>query len=252
MGFFRRFKGQPSNTNALPSDLIHMMERFGRYEFRQPGSENDGTGIWMQTQAPLLPFASADPDGFLVALARAVLPVGGWAVVGASRTIFEVISSPDSFGQHPSYIAIMDASLEFLRTSGVPSVLLNGREEIYWKASGKTMDTWVTWPPTPSQQEAPITEFLPNEVRRVAQLTSEPDSNVIFVRQENDGRCCALIDSKWGDNDPRRVQREWQSAGSLYELYVMIGRLLMEPPHWYDHELKPYFPFPRRQLTPWR
>lgn len=167
---------------------------------------------------------------------------------GASRTIFEVISSPDSFGQHPSYIAIMDASLEFLRTSGVPSVLLNGREEIYWKAMGKTMDTWVTWPPTPSQQQAPITDLLPNEVRRVAQLTSEADSNVIFVRQENDGRYCALIDSMWGSSDPRRVQREWQSAESLYELYIMIGRLLFEPPHWYDGELKPYFPFPPRKI----
>lgn len=248
MGIFRRPKGQHSNTNALPSDLIRMMERFGRYEFRQPGSENDGTDIWMQTQAPLLPLASADPDGFLVALARAVLQVGGWAVVGASRTIFEVISSPDSFGQHPSYIALMDTSLEFLRASGVPSVLLNGREEIYWKAMGKTMDTWVTWPPTPSQQQAPITDVLPNEVRRVAQLTSEADSNVIFVRQENDGRYCALIDSMWGSSDPRRVQREWQSAESLYELYIMIGRLLMEPPHWYDRELKPYFPFPPRKI----
>lgn len=248
MGIFGRLKRHHSNTNALPSDLIRMMERFGRYEFRQPGSENDGTDIWMQTQAPLLPFASADPDGFLVALAEAVLPVGGWAVVGASRTIFEVLSSPESFSQHPSYHAIMDAALEFLRASGVPSVLLTGREEIYWKASGKTMDTWVTWPPTPSQQEAPITELLPNEIRRVAQLTSEPDSNVIFVHRGNDGRYCALIDSRWGSRDPRRVQREWQSAWSLYELYVIIGRLLMEPPHWYDRELEPYFPFPKRKL----
>jgi len=225
-----------------------MMERFGRFEFHQQGSADDIGNIWSQTQAPLQPFASADPDGFLVALARVVLPVGGWVVCGASRTIFNVLSPSESVRQHPSYNTIMNASLEFLRTSGMPSIMLNGYEEAHLLASGGTLNAWATWPPTPSQEKAPIAELLPDETRRVAQLTSGPDSNVILVRQVSDGRYCALIDSQSSDKDPRRVQREWQSAGFLYELYITIGRLLLTPPYWYDRELEPYFPLPRPRI----
>jgi hypothetical protein len=110
------------------------------------------------------------------------------------------------------------------------------------------MDTWVPRLPIPSQEEAPIAALLPGESRRVAQLTSEPDSNVILVRRNGDGRYCALIDAKWSDEDPRRVQNEWKSAGSLYELYITIGLALQTPPHWCDSELEPYFPLPRPRI----
>src|SRR5712691_6232044 len=123
MGFFSRRQKQP----ALPSDIISMMERFGRYEFNPQTSAYDGEDIG-RLMAELYPFASTDPDGFLVALAEAVLPVGGWAVYGASRTIWELLSSSASAHQNPSYNAIMNAALAFLRTNGVSFMMLRGYE----------------------------------------------------------------------------------------------------------------------------
>jgi hypothetical protein len=121
MGIFRRRQKQHPNEYVLPSDIISMMERFGRYEFNPQANADNGADIG-QLMAELYPFASADPAGFLAALAGAVLPVGGWAAYGASRTIWELLSPSVSVSvrQHPSYNAIMNAALEFLRTSGVP------------------------------------------------------------------------------------------------------------------------------------
>ena len=85
MGFFNRT--QRSNERMLPNDIISLMDRFGRYEFNPQTSGVDPADMG-QLMARLYPFASADPDGFLVALAGAVLPVGGRAVYGASRAIW--------------------------------------------------------------------------------------------------------------------------------------------------------------------
>jgi hypothetical protein len=86
------------------------------------------------------------------------------------------------------------------------------------------------------------------ETRRVTQLTSDPDSNAILVRQNGNDRYCALIDAKYSDEDPRRVPNEWKFAASLYELYIQIGLAMQVPTYWYDPELEPYFPLPRPKI----
>ncbi len=146
MGFFSGRQRPPT----LPSDIVRMMERFGRYEFNPQASADNPEEIW-QMMGGLYPLASANPDGFLVALAEAVLPVGGWAVYGASRTTWELLSSSASARQHPSYNAIMNAALEFLRTNGVSLAMLRGYEREHWLASGGTINTWEPRIPTPSQ-----------------------------------------------------------------------------------------------------
>jgi hypothetical protein len=65
---------------------------------------------------------------------------------------------------------------------------------------------------------------------------------VIFVRQNDDGHYCGLIDAKQSDDDPRRTQWEWKSAASLHDVYVEIGLSMQTPTYWYDLELAPYFP----------
>jgi hypothetical protein len=118
----------------------------------------------------------------------------------------------------------------------------------YWVNNGETSDTWIPRHPTPSPDEAPISKLQPGEIRRVTQLTSERDSSAILVRQNGDGRYCALVDAKWSDEDPRRVQNERMFAESLYELYIQIGLAMQEPTYWYDRELEPYFPLPRPRI----
>jgi hypothetical protein len=111
--------------------------------------------------------------------------------------------------------------------------------------NGGTSDTWISKRSIPSLDEAPISPLQPDEIRRITQQTSEGDSNAILVRQNDDGRYCALIDSKYSDEDPRRVQNEWKFAASLHELYIQIGLVMQVPTYWYDHELEPYFPLLR-------
>lgn len=245
MGIFRKRQKQQANEHRLPSDIVSMMERFGRDEFNPQANAFAAEEIG-QLMGDLYSFASTDPDSFLVALAEAVLPVGGLAVYGASRTSWELLSPSASspVRQHPAYNAIMDAAIEFLRANGVPPIRVRGYEWDHWLDSGGTTDTWVTRFPTPSQEEAPITPLLPRESRKVAQLTSEPDSNIILVRQNSDGQYCAFVDARRSDEDPHRGQFDWKFAGSLYELYVQIGLALQTPPYWYDRELGPYIPLP--------
>ena len=234
---------------ALPSNILRMMEQFGRFE-RNPQGSGEDPGAMGSLMAELAPFASTDPKGFLEALTSVVLPVGGWAVYGASRTIWEFlsVSRNSPFSHHPAYIALMNAALDFLRANGVPPMMVSRYEWDYWLDNGGTMDTWLPRQPTPSPAEAPINELLPGEVRRVAQMTSAPDSNVILVRQGENGQYAALIDAKWSDEDPRRVQNPWKSAGSLYDLYIQIGLSLQTPWYWCDRELEPYFPLPRPRI----
>src|SRR2546421_73039 len=129
----------------------------------------------------LYAFASSDPERFLVALAQAVLPVGGWAVYGASCILWECFSSDAGvLAQHPAYKAIRDGAINFLRSNGVPPMRVKGYEWQYWTDNGGTSETWIQRRPIPTLAEAPITDLRPGEVRRMTQLTAERDSNAIL------------------------------------------------------------------------
>lgn len=239
MGFFRKRQGQRPGGYALPPDIVDHATRFGHSEVDPQGSGDQGEEMgWLIGE--LYPFASAEPARFMTDLADAVTPVGGWAVYGASRIVWELISSPNE--QSSEYKAIMDGAIAFLRSNGVPPMRIRGYEWRYWLDSGGTLDTWLPRRPIPALDEAPITDLQQGEIRRVVQITSQPDSNVILVERRNDGQYCALIDAKQGDDDPTRTQWEWKSAASLHELYVGIGLSMQTPPYWYDLELAPYFP----------
>lgn len=248
MGFFGG-RQQGPNGQMLPSDIVSTLERFGRHEWdwQAYGMSAEELGALM---GGLYPVASANPDGFLQALAAAALPVGGWAVYGASRLVWELLSPGrgSSISQNPSYRAIMDDAIEFLRSNGVPPMKVRGYEWDYWIDKGGTRDTWAPRIRTPAPGEAPISVLGPGETRRVVQITSQPDSNVILVRQNEDGQYCALIDARQSDEDPRRTQWEWKTANSLYEIYIDIGLSMQTPTHWYDKELEPYFPLSRPRI----
>lgn len=248
MRFFGRQQQQP-DEHALPRDIVSKMVRYGRHEWDPQGSEMS-IGELGDLMAGLYPIASAAPERFLGDLAAAVLPVGGWAVYGASRLIWELLSvSRGSFlSQNPSYVAIMDDAIAFLRGNGVPPMRVRGYEWDYWLDKGGTNITWLPLLRTPAPGEAPITELRPGEIRRIAQVTAQPDSNVILVRQRDDGQYCAIIDARQSDEDPRRTQWEWKFAASLHELYVEIGLSMQTPTYWYDKELEPYFPLPQPRI----
>jgi hypothetical protein len=223
------------------------MDRFGRYEIDPQVSSESSQDLWSATQQPLLGLARSDPARFMSVLAEAVLPHGGFAVYGAEHTMVNLLSDPDR--QNPAYVALMDGAIEFLRSNGVPPNRVTGGEWQHWIGRGGTSSTWLTRLPTPAESAAPITPLSDGEVRRIAQLVAAENSNVLFVRQRENGSYCQVIDARWSDDDPRRVRNDdFQSYPSLYELYVDLGLSLQAPPFWYHEELAPFFPIPAPKI----
>jgi hypothetical protein len=242
MSLFRR-RTASGHINQLPSDIVQRMQRYGRHDYDPQKYPDDPGAIWTETQEPLLDFASSDPSGFLDALAQAVLPDGGWAAFGAAHTSWNLLA--DDKRQGPSYEALMDASVQFLRDSGVPPMRVAGYDWDHWLQKGGTNQDWLPRKAIPQEGDAPLTQLGPGEVRRVAQMLPEHDSNLIFVRRLDDGRVEALIDARRSDDDPTRSQNSWISNTSQHALYVDLGLALQSPTFWFDPELEPFFPVGR-------
>lgn len=231
------------NPSELPADIVSMMETFGRFEFDPQESGIDAAYVWDSLQAPLLPLTQTDPDAFVTSLAEAVIPVGGWAAYGAARTVMNLL---DGKLDHPSYHAILQASLQFLRDNGVPNNRLNGYEWQFWLDHEGRTEPWLVGRPAPEQGS--VSELQPGELRRIAQVTADAESNVICVRHGDEQGYVAVIDSVRSSDDQQRVQTVWLGAGTLHDLYVRIGESLQVPPYWVDAELEPYFPLSRPEI----
>lgn len=242
MGLFTKRHDVPGHP-GLPPGIAAMMERYGRFEFDPQASTDDPSSIWPETQAPLLPFVTSDPLGFVAALAEAVVPVGGWAAFGGACTAWDLLTSDSRHG--PGYDALLTAAVDFLRVNRVPPLRVKGYLWSHWVDRGGTTDTWIPRIATPSAAESPITPLRSGELRRVAQLTSDADSNVVLVRLDPPGTHVAVIDARRSDEDERRSQWDWESAESAHALYITVGLALQVPPHWCDPELEPYFPLRR-------
>jgi hypothetical protein len=72
---------------------------------------------------------SADLDAYIATLAAVVLPVGEWAVYGGARSVWDLLG-PDN--THPDYYAMLDASIDFIRTLGIPFAAVRGYEQMRW------------------------------------------------------------------------------------------------------------------------
>jgi hypothetical protein len=242
MGLFDFFSSTPSSN--LPSNILSMMENFGRKSFCPTDQSIEFDG-WTDCLAILHPLSQKNPEEFIKNLAEAVLPAGGWAVYGAGRLLHELDLYKD--GSQFTHDIIM-AELQFLRDNGVPPLFVTGLEWDYWHKHKKEGELWLAARLRPTPESAPITDLQPGEVRRIAQLTSMPDSNVIFVQKINDGEYISIVNARKSDDDPQRAEFETNRAKSLYDIYLRIGEALQTPCYWVHDELEPYFPFPKPKI----
>ncbi|MFF0204854.1 hypothetical protein [Streptomyces sp. NPDC005017] len=226
-------------ATRLPADVVARMERFGRFEFDPVGTDIDASDVWAELQAPFLPFAQSDPEGFARALADAVLPAGGFALFGAARTVWNLVGS--DFGS-PAYDAVRMAALEFFRANGVPSGRLSADDWRFWQENRS--EPWLLGRPRPAPGEARIAPLAPDELRRIARITGAPDSNVVYAAATPDGRFVAVVDAPTSDTDPTRGRFGWVTADTLYDLYIRIGEAFQTPVHWVAEELLPFVPLP--------
>lgn len=244
MGFFDKRRPQ-----RLPREIVAMMERFGRHEIDPMRSTDDGYLVFQATQEPLLDVARADPAGFVRSLVDACVPVGGWAIYGADRTVINLVTDPSvaSSSTVPppdsDWARILEGSLAFLRANYVPPLRVASYQWDYFLAHGGTPNTWLEMRPPPRRAEARLTPLAPGEVRPVIKTAPEPDANIILVRRDGDQHV-ADVDARWSDDDPTRSRSELARAVTQYDLYLDLA-YQVQVWHSLDPEIEPFFPTPR-------
>jgi len=227
--FFGR--GQRDPTALLPQGTQQRVADFGKSSF-YPDSGNPDYML----EPDMYTIASANQDGFLRAMAD-MASEGGWVALGAERLVVSVVGANLA---HPAYAEIMEAALGFLRQNGVANNRLTGYEWEFWGRNhpGKS---WQVGRPLPHRDDWSGTPLTDGEMRRVAQMTADPGSNLVVIEQRN-GVFVAVIDAARNEEDPRRVRNDWYQAESLYDLFVLLGNALQIPPYWVHEELAPLIP----------
>jgi hypothetical protein len=229
----------------LDRNIVGRMETFGRYCIDPIRSGIDAASVWEEIIAPLAGTAMHNSDAFATTLADILIPAGEWATYGGSRMLTELLGGDF---QHPAGDALKTVALDFLRSRGCPNSILTGYEWQFWLDHKGRTEPWLVGRPRPTLAEGPITPLRPGELRQIAQVFPEPDSNLVFVRTGGDQGYVAVIDARWSDEDPRRVRSEWKTGATIDDLYWTIGTSFQVPTHWFDPELRPYFPLSRPRL----
>jgi hypothetical protein len=229
------------NRHLLPAYIVPRMAEYGRgrwnhqYDPFEPGPFDEA-----------LQAMPADAQrAWVAALSEAVVPVGGWAVMGAQATVMKVMSHPVDL---PTYRAIMDAALDFQRSAGVWESQLSINETLYWHEQHKN-EPWLARREPPSRAAAAITALPVGQERRLAVMSNVPDSNEVYASQPEAGRYVAIVEAPLErGRGSGRVRREADTAESLYDLYCKLGEAIKLPNHWIDPELEPFFPYPSPQI----
>lgn len=226
---------------SLPPGTSDTLADFARYEWYGESSGIGPEQAW-QMLSRLLPLSQSDPAGLTAALARNVTPMGGWSAYGASRAIAELLGLGFESDDAKT---VLDGGIEFLRRNGVPPLRVRQYEWNRWVDSGGSIDTWLPVIPPPPPDRSGLRDLSPGEVRHVATLTADADSNTVHICRNGSGDYVALIDARQSDEDPTRSRWEWKQAASHYEIFMNVGLALQSPPHWASAELTPYIPLPR-------
>ena len=123
----------------FPRDMVARLEMMGRYEMDAMTSGIDGGKIAELCIIPHLSEAPADPEGFTADLRDVVAgDTGGFATYGASRLVWELLSSNC---RTPGALDLLDAAIAFKRTLGLPTARLRGYEMDRWLET-RGQDAW--------------------------------------------------------------------------------------------------------------
>jgi hypothetical protein len=118
----------------LPQDIVHRLQLYADHVFDSAHSIVSADQIASSIYLPLYPIADRDPVRFVEGVAASVLPVGGWAVVGGSRSIPDLLST-DRLRQverHAAHLALLDGAVAFIFSQGYSAGHLTGYEHKRW------------------------------------------------------------------------------------------------------------------------
>lgn len=238
---FRR--RQPGGNTLLPESALATLAMFGRNHCN--GLDPDPSATATTLYVPGITAAERQPEQLMREIAAAGFVRGGWALVGGVRLLME-LDLVTTFRVHPEFLALLDASLDFLQSEEVSSGVLRPFEIDRWIETHGSMRTFIghDLAEVPATGDEPVVEDLPmGERRRMAQLFPRPDSNVIYAEHRGVGVFWVMTQAPKSDDDPERVMWDWFSAPSLVALLRELGERMVTPPYWAHEDLLPYFPW---------
>jgi hypothetical protein len=220
----------------LPSDIVSVMERSGRHKIAphssgEPGPLDPG---W----EPIIPFAveqraRAEPEKYVAALAEVIVPVGGWALYGAAELALDVMNHDLD---NSAYRALFVGGLDVRRKAGVPWVMLNSFDQVYWEQAHPD-EPWLPERQPPTREAANITPLEIYEERRVAQVSPRDDSKLIFIARPAADRYVMVLETP--QDDGSRLRGEMYTASTLYDVYAAVGERVIAH-FWNDPEFESF------------
>jgi hypothetical protein len=191
-----------------------------------------------QTKAQEQHFSSLsqeEQEAYVDDLAEAVLPLGGWAVLGAADLLVKAVFEPED---RPAYVKLLLAALELKRAARVSDIALSMYEGKFWRQHNPGRE-WLEPKAPPSRADANISPFTVGEERQVGRHTSASDSNLVFVRRTAEDRYLAFVDQLVEHGKEARVESPMYEADNLYDIYVFLGESPLAN-FWNHGELEPF------------
>lgn len=211
------------------------MEERGRV--RSEGFRNELTDAQEQK---FLGLSQGEKEAYVDALAEAVLPLGGWAVLGAADLLVKAIFEPED---RPSYVKLLLAALELKRAVRVSDIALSMYEIEFWRRHNPGRE-WLEPKFPPARDDALISPLAIGEEREVGRHTSAPDSNLVFVRRTAEDSYLTFVDQVVEHGKPARVEAPMREADNLYDIFVFLGESPLAN-FWNHDELEPFCIFDR-------
>ena len=160
-----------------------------------------------------------------------------------------LVSEVDGGCRDPEYLAMVDASLELLRSLGLSSGHLTRYEADRWvEVHGDlrtTFDGIVERDVSPPVPPPAVDELAIGEARLIAKTGPEDDDNHFFLERGRDGLVGVFSIRTRSDEDPTRDRYEEDHLGrseSVHGMLVAVAEMFRVEPYWAHRDLGPYFP----------
>ena len=243
MGLIDRFLRQERETRAqasinplLPSDIVSILERYGRHRIA-PHSSGEPSPLEPGWE-PIIPIefemkVRPEPQKYIEALAEVIIPIGGWAAYGAAELALDVAEHDlDNIAYRDLFVA----GLHVRREAQVPWVMLNSFDHAYW-AEAHPNEEWLPERHPPPRERAVISALEVNQERRVAEVSPGGDSKIIFITRPAPDRYAMVIEHP--QDDGTRTRGVMYEAGNLYDAYAGLGQQVIAH-FWNDPEFEPF------------
>jgi hypothetical protein len=257
MALFKRATRDIPYLTASSDDLQRIGQTaFGGESVYPPGisaipvAELDGyvmAAIERSGASPGTPAWTEVNRRFLNELEAAAATGGDWAYAGA-LCVGQNFVTTETRGE-PTFLAVVDRALEFIRADGVSYTALPPWAVAYWQAQhGVEGIHPAGWPSaledvaTPHDEDnVPLEELEIGESRKLAQAPAAP-ANMIYAERRHDGTVVAVIEGAGDDGQLRRWDWEGVTAPDYKSFLRELGERLVTHTYWAHDDLIPFFP----------